>query len=160
MDGSVPVMERSKLCDNFNRSPSYFCMLLTVQISGVGLNLIGADRVIILDPDWNPANDSQAIDRAHRIGQKKDVFVYRFITTNTVEEAVYRRQVFKAGLGKATIEAQELQTYKYFSDNELKDILLRKSDDINHCEALNIINEIHPFDYEKTTTNKVHIPFL
>ena len=96
---------RSEKCNQFNeKKKKYFCMLLTVQISGVGLNLVGADRAIIVDPDWNPANDNQAIDRVHRIGQKKDVIVYRFITTNTVEEAVYRRQIYKSGLGKATIE--------------------------------------------------------
>jgi SNF2 family DNA or RNA helicase len=65
--------------------------LLTNQVSGVGLNLVSADRAIILDPDWNPANDNQCIDRIYRIGQKRDVIVYRLISTCSVEEKIYRR---------------------------------------------------------------------
>ena len=56
------------------------------------MNLIGADRVIILDPDWNPENDNQSIDRCYRIGQKRDVISYRFMTIGTIEDKIYRRQ--------------------------------------------------------------------
>ena len=89
MDGDVPTKKRDQICQEFNNNPEVFCFLLTSQVSGLGLNLVGADRAIILDPDWNPANDSQSIDRIYRIGQKKDVIVYRLISTNSVEEKIY-----------------------------------------------------------------------
>jgi SNF2 family DNA or RNA helicase len=57
----------------------------------MGLNLAGADRAIIMDPDWNPANDNQAVDRIFRIGQKRDVIVYRLVTMSSIEEMIYRR---------------------------------------------------------------------
>ena len=62
----------------------------TTQVGGVGLTLTAADRVVIYDPAWNPATDAQAVDRAFRIGQKKNVVIYRLITCGTVEEKIYR----------------------------------------------------------------------
>ena len=79
------------MCIDFNKDPSVFIGLLTTKVGGFGLNLTGADRAIILDPDWNPANDNQAVDRVFRIGQKKDVIVYRLVTMGTIEEKIYRR---------------------------------------------------------------------
>lgn len=76
---------------------------------------MGADRAVILDPDWNPANDSQSVDRCYRIGQKKDVIVYRLITTNSVEEKIYRRQIFKNSLSKATLEEGQEKMIRYFN---------------------------------------------
>jgi DNA excision repair protein ERCC-6 len=67
-------------------------------VGGFGLNLPGASRVVILDPDWNPMNDTQAKERALRIGQTKEVVIYRFITKNTIEEKIYQRQIFKTYL--------------------------------------------------------------
>lgn len=63
-------------------------MLLTTKVGGLGVNLTGANRIIIFDPDWNPATDTQARERAWRIGQKQDVTIYRFITVGTIEEKV------------------------------------------------------------------------
>lgn len=68
------------------------------------MNLVSANRAIVLDPDWNPANDNQSIDRCYRIGQKKDVIIYRLISTNSVEDKIYQRQVSKLSLSKATID--------------------------------------------------------
>ena len=72
-------------------------------MGGLGLTITAADRVIIVDPAWNPATDNQAVDRAYRIGQRRHVLVYRLITSGTVEEKIYRRQVFKGGLAKVTM---------------------------------------------------------
>ena len=91
IDGDTEISQREVLCQQFNSDPSYFCTLLTTKVGGFGLNLTGADRVVILDPDWNPANDNQAIDRICRIGQKRDVMVYRLVTSNGIEEKIYRR---------------------------------------------------------------------
>ena len=86
IDGSVSGKNRQEIVEKFNNSKSHFdAMLLSTKAAGVGLNLIGADRAIIYDPSWNPADDSQAVDRCYRIGQRNDVTVYRFITAGTVE---------------------------------------------------------------------------
>jgi SNF2 family DNA or RNA helicase len=68
LDGDVPISKRDAICQDFNKNENIFCFLLTNQVSGVGLNLVSADRAIIIDPDWNPANDNQCIDRVYRIG--------------------------------------------------------------------------------------------
>ena len=78
--------------------------LLTTQVGGLGLTLTAADRVIIVDPAWNPSVDNQSVDRAYRIGQQKDVVVYRLITCGTVEEKIYKKQVFKGGLSRSGTE--------------------------------------------------------
>ena len=90
IDGRTKGKERQSLVDEFNEKESKFdAMLLSTKAGGVGLNLTGADRAIIFSPSWNPADDSQAVDRCYRIGQKKDVVVYRFITAGTVEGELY-----------------------------------------------------------------------
>lgn len=70
------------------QNTSYFVMLLTTRVGGLGVNLTGANRVLIYDPDWNPATDTQARERAWRIGQTQSVTVYRLITAGTIEEKV------------------------------------------------------------------------
>ncbi len=87
--------------------------LLTTQVGGLGLTLTAADRVIIVDPAWNPSVDNQSVDRAYRIGQQKDVVVYRLITCGTVEEKIYKKQVFKGGLSRSGTE--EGVAFRYFS---------------------------------------------
>lgn len=96
MDGSTPVDQRMSLIDSFN-SPSSptFIFLLTTKVGGLGINLTGASRVLLYDPDWNPSTDVQARERAWRLGQVKDVAVYRLIMAGTIEEKIYQRQVFK-----------------------------------------------------------------
>jgi SNF2 family DNA or RNA helicase len=116
LDGSVPINQRDRICQEFNKNEEIFCFLLTNQVSGVGLNLVSADRAIIIDPDWNPANDNQSIDRIYRIGQKRDVIVYRLISCGSVEEHIYKRQVFKNSLSKATLEDGTDNIMKYFDD--------------------------------------------
>ena len=95
MDGSTSVAQRSKLVRLFNEDASVFLFLLTTRVGGLGLNLTGADRVIIFDPDWNPSTDIQARERAWRIGQEREVSVFRLVTSGTVEEKMYQRQIFK-----------------------------------------------------------------
>lgn len=68
IDGDTEINSREGLCNQFNTDPTIFCCLLTTKVGGFGLNLTGANRVVILDPDWNPANDNQAVDRVCRIG--------------------------------------------------------------------------------------------
>ena len=86
IDGRTKGKDRQAIVDNFNKDDTNFdAMLLSPKAAGIGLTLTGADRAIIYDPSWNPADDSQVVDRCYRIGQKKDVTVYRFIMAGTVE---------------------------------------------------------------------------
>ena len=95
MDGDTPVDQRQTLVDGFNNSSTVNVFLLTTKVGGLGVNLTGANRVIIFDPDWNPSTDSQARERAWRLGQKKEVVIYRLMTHGTIEEKIYHRQLFK-----------------------------------------------------------------
>ncbi|KAL5274579.1 hypothetical protein ACFFRR_000969 [Megaselia abdita] len=95
LDGSIPGCNRQDIVDKFNKDPSIDCLLLTTQVGGLGLNLTGADTVIFVEHDWNPMKDLQAMDRAHRIGQKKVVNVYRLITMKSLEEKIMGLQKFK-----------------------------------------------------------------
>lgn len=93
MDGGTPVGSRMDLIDRFNFDESVFVFLLTTRVGGLGVNLTGADRVVLYDPDWNPSTDLQARERAWRIGQKRPVTIYRLVSTGTIEEKIYHRQV-------------------------------------------------------------------
>lgn len=95
MDGTVSVSNRQNLIKTFNENPEYLVFLATTRVGGLGVNLTGADRVIIYDPDWNPATDNQAKERAWRIGQQRNVTVYRLLSAGTIEEKIYQRQIFK-----------------------------------------------------------------
>ncbi|KAI5651702.1 DNA excision repair protein ERCC-6 [Phthorimaea operculella] len=95
MDGTVTVCQRQNLIKTFNENNEYLVFLATTRVGGLGVNLTGADRVIIYDPDWNPATDNQAKERAWRIGQQRNVTVYRLLSAGTIEEKIYQRQIFK-----------------------------------------------------------------
>merc|ERR1719391_1904713 len=103
LDGTVPANSRQNLVQKFNQDPSIDLMLLSTSVGGLGLNLTGADTVIFVEHDWNPMKDLQAMDRAHRIGQKKVVNVYRLITRNTLEEKIMSLQQFKIHTAKSVI---------------------------------------------------------
>merc|ERR1719288_575072 len=103
LDGNVPVAQRHSIVSKFNNDPSIDVLLLTTSVGGLGLNLTGADTVIFVEHDWNPMKDLQAMDRAHRIGQKKVVNVYRLITRNTVEEKILGLQKFKLKTANSVI---------------------------------------------------------
>ena len=94
IDGDLEISKRLPAIDRFNRGELQV-LLLTTKVGGLGINLPKASRVILLDPDWNPMNDSQAKERALRIGQKETLVIYRFITRHTIEEKIYNRQIFK-----------------------------------------------------------------
>ena len=92
---------------DFNADPTIAVCLLSTGVGAHGLTLTAATRVVVFDPSWNPAVDAQAVDRAYRVGQSRDVVTYRLITAGTVEEKMYRLQVFKAGLTSTVMGAQQ-----------------------------------------------------
>ncbi|XP_043845436.1 DNA excision repair protein ERCC-6-like [Dromiciops gliroides] len=122
IDGTVThLSERQRRINLFQRSQGVSVFLLTSQVGGVGLTLTAATRVVIFDPSWNPATDAQAVDRVYRIGQKENVVVYRLITCGTLEEKIYRRQVFKDSVIRQTTGDQK-NPVRYFSKQELREL--------------------------------------
>jgi TATA-binding protein-associated factor len=121
LDGDVPTGSRMPIVERFNANPSIDVLLLTVSVGGLGLNLTGANTVIFLEHDWNPQNDIQAMDRVHRIGQKKTVNVYRLITKGTLEEKIMGLQRFKLQIAN-TIVNKENQSFQSMDTSQLLDL--------------------------------------
>ena len=120
MDGSTPIVKRQALVDLFNGRADIFLFLLTTRVGGLGINLVGADRVILFDPDWNPSVDIQARERCWRIGQRRPVTVYRLITSGTIEEKIYHRQIFKTVLSNRVLgEGNDLCSFTSTNLNDL-----------------------------------------
>lgn len=119
IDGQTPNEKRIMLMDRFNSGEKFACIAST-KVGGVGVNLTGADRVIIVDPDWNPSTDNQALERAWRIGQKKNVAVYRLITVGTIEEKMYKKQIFKQFLSNKIL--QNPNQKRMFAPDTVKDL--------------------------------------
>jgi DNA excision repair protein ERCC-6 len=118
IDGTTQISARQPLIKKFNEDPSVFVFILTTRVGGLGVNLTGATRVVIYDPDWNPSTDTQARERAWRIGQTKHVTIYRLITTGTIEEKIYHRQIFKQYLTNRVLN--DPQQRRFFKNNDLK----------------------------------------
>ncbi|KAF8977691.1 TATA-binding protein-associated factor mot1 [Entomortierella lignicola] len=106
LDGATDASRRHGIVQKFNADPSIDLLLLTTHVGGLGLNLTGADTVIFVEHDWNPMKDLQAMDRAHRLGQKKVVNVYRLITKGTLEEKIMGLQKFKLNIANSVINQQ------------------------------------------------------
>ncbi|KAJ7372124.1 DNA repair and recombination protein rad54b [Desmophyllum pertusum] len=122
LDGKTPTSKRQSLVDRFNdKHCKIFVFLLSSKAGGVGLNLIGASRLVLFDIDWNPANDIQSMARVWRDGQKNTVHIYRLLTTGTIEEKIYQRQTAKQGLSGTVADAKESVKIE-FSRDELKDL--------------------------------------
>ncbi|XP_072029618.1 TATA-binding protein-associated factor 172-like [Amphiura filiformis] len=119
LDGSVPAGQRHDLVHRFNNDPSIDMLLLTTHVGGLGLNLTGADTVIFVEHDWNPTKDLQAMDRAHRIGQKKVVNVYRLITRGTLEEKIMGLQKFKLNIANTVITQDNASLHSMGTDQLL-----------------------------------------
>jgi SWI/SNF-related matrix-associated actin-dependent regulator of chromatin subfamily A protein 2/4 len=105
LDGGTKAEERGDLLQLFNKDSGYFIFLLSTRAGGLGLNLQQADTVIIFDSDWNPHQDLQAQDRAHRIGQKNEVRVLRLMTVNSVEEQILAAAKHKLNVDSKVIQA-------------------------------------------------------
>ncbi|XP_040844802.1 DNA excision repair protein ERCC-6-like 2 isoform X3 [Ochotona curzoniae] len=111
LDGSTKSEERLKIVKEFNSSQDVNVCLVSTMAGGLGLNFVGANVVILFDPTWNPANDLQAIDRAYRIGQCRDVKVLRLISLGTVEEIMYLRQLYKQQLHCVVVGSENAKRY-------------------------------------------------
>uniref|UniRef100_A0A7N6B9Q0 Excision repair cross-complementation group 6-like 2 n=1 Tax=Anabas testudineus TaxID=64144 RepID=A0A7N6B9Q0_ANATE len=111
LDGTTKSKERVQIVKEFNTSSHINLCLVSTMAGGLGLNFVGANVVVLFDPTWNPANDLQAIDRAYRIGQCRDVTVLRLISLGTVEEVIYLRQVYKQQLQCSVVGKETARRY-------------------------------------------------
>ncbi|XP_036597006.1 helicase SRCAP isoform X2 [Trichosurus vulpecula] len=121
LDGSTRVEQRQALMERFNADKRIFCFILSTRSGGVGVNLTGADTVIFYDSDWNPTMDAQAQDRCHRIGQTRDVHIYRLISERTVEENILKKANQKRMLGDMAIEGGNFTT-AYFKQQTIREL--------------------------------------
>eukprot|EP01083_Nonionella_stella_P141790 437527_1 len=155
LDGDVKFKDRPKIIEQFNTDASVQVMLLTTLVGGLGLNLVGADRVIIFDPSWNPSIDSQAVDRAYRLGQTKDVVVFRLMTCGTIEEKIYRRQVSKIGLIKKVTQGSALS---HFTRAELREVFILEDPTKSH--TFDLFGNDHHVKIENIDSLKGDLDFV
>ena len=136
LDGASKISDRRDMVTDWQTRPELFVFLLSTRAGGLGINLTAADTVIFYDHDWNPSNDSQAMDRAHRLGQTKQVTVYRLITKGTIDERIVKlarnkKEVQDIVVGnKAYSESGMARPQEIVSllldDDELADSILRR----------------------------------
>ncbi|KAG7462732.1 hypothetical protein MATL_G00187870 [Megalops atlanticus] len=135
LDGSVQAGLRHSIVSRFNNDPSIDVLLLTTHVGGLGLNLTGADTVVFVEHDWNPMRDLQAMDRAHRIGQKRVVNVYRLITRGTLEEKIMGLQKFKMSIANTVISQENASLQSMGTDQLLNLFTLDKDEKLEKGET-------------------------
>ncbi|KAH9485283.1 DNA repair and recombination protein RAD54B [Psilocybe cubensis] len=168
LDGQTPQNKRQEYVNAFNtgNQRNSFVFLLSSKAGGVGINLIGGSRLFIFDSDWNPSHDLQAMARCHRDGQKKPVYIYRMLTTGTIDEKIYQRQVTKLALSESLIGTGASSSKSdSFTRKDLRDIFrVHTGTDCNthdllecNCNAGNSFEEHNTIpvdaDYEVTAVN-------
>ncbi|KAM5266402.1 DNA repair and recombination protein RAD54-like isoform 1-T1 [Hipposideros larvatus] len=149
LDGTMSIKKRAKVVERFNSplSPD-FVFMLSSKAGGCGLNLIGANRLVMFDPDWNPANDEQAMARVWRDGQKKTCYIYRLLSAGTIEEKIFQRQSHKKALSSCVVDEQDVQ--RHFSLGELKELFtldeasLSDTHDRLHCRRCVNNHQVRP----------------
>ncbi|KAL2864882.1 putative SNF2 family helicase/ATPase (Swr1) [Aspergillus lucknowensis] len=122
LDGTTKVEQRQILTDRFNNDNRILAFILSSRSGGLGINLTGADTVIFYDLDWNPAMDKQCQDRCHRIGQTRDVHIYRFVSEYTIESNILRKANQKRMLDDVVIQEGEFTT-DYFTKLDVRDMI-------------------------------------
>lgn len=122
LDGTTKVEQRQILTDRFNNDDRILVFILSSRSGGLGINLTGADTVIFYDLDWNPAMDKQCQDRCHRIGQTRDVHIYRFVSEHTIESNILRKANQKRMLDDVVIQEGEFTT-DYFTKLDVRDMI-------------------------------------
>ncbi|WCJ41023.1 chromatin remodeling 24 [Euphorbia peplus] len=158
IDGTTKASDRVQIVNDFQEGIGAPVFLLTSQVGGLGLTLTKADRVIVVDPAWNPSTDSQSVDRAYRIGQKKDVLVYRLMTCGTVEEKIYRKQIFKGGLFKSATENKE--QIRYFSQQDLRELFSLPKQGFDVSVTQQQLHEEHDCQHKMDEFLEAHVKFL
>ncbi|OMJ76835.1 hypothetical protein SteCoe_23727 [Stentor coeruleus] len=166
LDGSTRVEQRQRVVDIFNLDPRIFCFISSTRSGGLGINLTGADVVIFYDTDWNPAMDKQAQDRCHRIGQTRNVHIYRLISSFTIEENILKKSMQKSHLDNLIMEGGQfttiyLQSHKtrvkeFFENIQDEDLeaACKEVEDKEDLAALNIAREEEMQDLKEFEENQ------
>ncbi|KAJ8119233.1 hypothetical protein ONZ43_g3775 [Nemania bipapillata] len=128
LDGATKVEQRQILTDRFNHDPRILCFILSTRSGGLGINLTGADTVIFYDQDWNPAMDKQCQDRCHRIGQTRDVHIYRLVSEHTIEANILRKASQKQMLDDIVIQEGGFTT-DYFNKLSVRNVISGTTDE-------------------------------
>jgi TATA-binding protein-associated factor len=143
-------------------------MILTTSIGGLGLNLTAANIVIMYDHNWNPSKDMQAIDRAHRLGQKKTVNVYRLITVNSIEEKLINLQTFKTYIANNVVDINKMgekkintesvmMSFEEFSKNKIEE---EKKGKVNKKKKMGKLEELMNVNEEEEKEEEMQIEYL
>uniref|UniRef100_A0A8B9JQX8 Snf2-related CREBBP activator protein n=1 Tax=Astyanax mexicanus TaxID=7994 RepID=A0A8B9JQX8_ASTMX len=148
LDGSTRVEQRQALMERFNADRRIFCFILSTRSGGVGVNLTGADTVVFYDSDWNPTMDAQAQDRCHRIGQTRDVHIYRLISERTVEENILKKANQKRMLGDMAIEGGNFTT-AFFKQQTIRELF-----DVTEGEKKETESTVLPSDDEEAVNKQ------
>lgn len=137
LDGSTPQSKRQELVEKFNRTDAStsFAFLLSAKAGGVGLNLVGASRLILFDNDWNPSTDIQAMARIHRDGQRRPCRIYRLLTQGTLDEKIFQRQATKLSLSDSVVDGKV--SFSSFTYEELRDLF--RLDESNECQTHDLL---------------------
>ncbi|XP_050796676.1 DNA repair and recombination protein RAD54B isoform X4 [Gopherus flavomarginatus] len=158
LDGHTPISQRQQIVDSFNNKfCSAFIFLLSSKAGGVGLNLVGASHLILYDIDWNPATDIQAMARVWRDGQKHTVHIYRLLTTGSIEEKIYQRQISKQGLSGAVVDLSKTSEHIRFSIEELKNLFILHEDSSCVTHDLLECNCMGKKDHQNPSSEKLPV---
>ncbi|CAH8441587.1 unnamed protein product [Heterobilharzia americana] len=154
LDGTTKVEQRQVLMERFNQDTQIFVFILSTRSGGLGVNLTGADTVIFYDSDWNPTMDAQAQDRCHRIGQTRDVHIYRLISERTVEENILRKANQKRFLSDVAIEGGKFTT-AFFKQNTITELFAEPSglQDLAKIKDLSAAESSSSSQFEKPFTD-------
>jgi len=163
LDGTTSGQNRTSLVDKFNNPNSgAFAFLLSSKAGGCGINLIGGNRLVLFDPDWNPANDKQALGRIWREGQERRCFIYKFISTGTIEEKIIQRQLSKQSLQSVVDDEEDANKFK---GDELRQLFVLRNDTLSdthdvlrctRCSTVKILdnakknNEMNPIQCQES----------
>lgn len=157
LDGTTKVEQRQLLMERFNEDKRIFVFILSTRSGGVGINLTGADTVIFYDSDWNPTCDAQAQDRCHRIGQTRDVHIYRLISEKTIEENILKKANQKRLLGDLAIEGGNFTEAYFKTSSTIQDLFNVDQSDDASARLADVIDRDKE-RREKLTQNLVPAP--
>ncbi|CAG2167179.1 unnamed protein product, partial [Oppiella nova] len=148
LDGSTPPQERERFINRFNGTTRAHLFLISTKAGSLGINLIGANRIVVMDANWNPSWDAQAACRVYRYGQRKECFIYRLVCDQTLEEKISKRQFLKQGMAKRVVDGQTIDPT--FSWNEITSLL----------EDLQCIEDIPVVDFDGDELAELEDPLI
>ena len=144
LDGSTSAQEREKLINEFNTNPHVRIFLVSTRAGSLGINLVGANRVVVFDASFNPCHDTQAVCRVYRYGQQKQCFIYRLVTDNSLERRIYDRQINKQGISDRIVD--ELNPDANLSSKEIGTMIVEEEDEPDEIDLKEDIEEEYKDD--------------